>query len=90
MPTIGICPAPGVHAHGSMVVQSVVFPVGTARYDAAAWLREHGYRSTLDLYRGHLRARQADPDCFRSGTLRTIRFQRSGGIVAVVGKLRGR
>lgn len=73
-----------------MVVQSIVFPTETARADAAAWLREHGYRATLDLYRGRLRARQADPECFRRGSFRTIVFRGSSGIEAVVGKLRGR
>jgi hypothetical protein len=71
-----------------MVVQSIVFPLEVTRAAAARWLRAHGYRARLDVFRGLLRARQADPDCFEPSSLRTIRFRGDSRVLAVVGKLR--
>lgn len=90
MPRIGSCPSPHLHAHNSMVVQSLLFrrDGGITRAEVVAWLRAHGYRAVLDAKPKHWRARQIDPECFRRGTFRTILFVSDGSIEAVVGKLK--
>ncbi|MGO8998677.1 MAG: hypothetical protein ACLQVI_35590 [Polyangiaceae bacterium] len=87
MPKIGTCPAPGLHAHDAMVVQTILLDRhAITRAAAVTWLKAHGYRAVLDAKPNTWRARQIDPGCFKRTSFRTIRLNPQ--IEMVVGKLK--
>lgn len=69
-----------------MVVQSILIDGHWGKAVAMLWLKAHDYRATVEKRGLYWRARQHNPDCFRKGSFRTIRF--GEGIKAVVGKLK--
>lgn len=74
-----------------MHVQSILFAkdAGWTSAGARNWLKEHQYRTGLDVTKAHIRARQAPPSLFHKGMFRTIPFGHHG-IQAVVGCPKGR